>query len=82
MTRTKQKTFSTLDLYLSSFLSLSGIPPNLEVNNGKVIFTFTASENLFKQILEYNSNVSVLVADFVTTIKALRGQMLTMRAKI
>lgn len=76
----EKKTFSTLDLYLSSFLSLSGIPPAFEVNNGKVIFTFPVSENLFKQILKYNSNISVPVADFVTTVKALRGQMLTMRA--
>ncbi len=79
MIKTEQRLFTTLDLYLSSFLSLNGIPPNLEFKNGRVIFVFPISNNLNSLSLEFNSNVSVPVADFVVTIKTLRGQMLTMR---
>ena len=79
MAKTEQKTLQTLDLYLSAFLSLSGIPPALEVNNGKVVFTFLVSDDLYKLMMNYNSNVSVPVTDFVTVVKTLRGQMLTMR---
>jgi len=81
MTETKQKTFSTLDLYLSSFLSLCGICPNLEIRNGKVIFTFFATDKLYKLMMDFNSNVSVPVADFVTTIKSLRGKMITVKGE-
>ena len=76
---TKLKNFTTLDLYLSAFLSLSGIPPLLESKNGRVIFSFPAREDLYQLMANYNGNVSVPVAEFVTAIKALRGQMLTMR---
>lgn len=75
----KKMNFKTMDIYLSSFLSLSGQPPNLKVNHGKVIFSFPASDDLYKLMMNFNSNVSVPVTDFVTLIKTLRGQMLTMR---
>lgn len=79
MIKVEQKTFQTLDLYLSSFIHLCGISPKLELNNGKVVFTFPVTEDLYKFMMNYNSNVNVPVTDFVTTIKTLRGQMLTMR---
>lgn len=80
MNRTKDKTFQTLDIYLSSFLSLSGFPPQLEVNeSGKVIFVFTLTDDLAALMMRYNNNDKVPVSDFVTTLKALRGQMLTRR---
>jgi hypothetical protein len=81
MTNTLQKTFETLDIWLSAFLSLHGVPPKLEVRNGKVIFSFPASDDLYRLMANYNSNVNVPVTDFVTAVKALRGQMLTMRGQ-
>lgn len=79
MTKSEQKTLQILDLYLSAFLSFSGIPPKLELNNGKVVFTFPVSDDLYKLMINYNSNVNVPVTDFVTGVKALRGQMITLR---
>lgn len=81
MTKAEQKTLQTLDLYLSAYLSLCGILPKLEINNGRVVFVFTANDDLYRLMANYNSNVNVPVTDFVTTIKALRGQMLTMRGQ-
>jgi hypothetical protein len=78
MEKAKQ-TFNSLDLYLSAFLSLSGIQPELKLQEGKIIFSFPTSDDLFKVINNYNSNVNIPVADFVTTVKTLRGRMLSMR---
>jgi hypothetical protein len=79
MAMTRQQNFQTLDIWLSAYLSLCGLVPTLEVNNGKVVFIFPVSDDLYKLIRNYNGNVNVPVADFVTVVKALRGQMLTMR---
>jgi hypothetical protein len=79
MAKTKQKDFTTLDIYLSAFLSQFGIQPSLKLNNGKVIFSFRSSDDLFKLMMNFNSNVSVPVTDFVTTVKTLRGQMLSLK---
>ena len=81
MTKTEQKTFQTLDIGLASFLDLHYLPSTLEVNNEKVVFTFPISDDLYKLITNYNSNMSVPVLDFVTTLKKLRGQMLTLRGQ-
>ena len=75
----KEMKFETMDLYLSAFLSLSGQPPRLKINHGKVIFSFPASNDIYKLMTNFNSNVNVPVTDFVTTVKTLRGQMLSMR---
>ncbi|HVN97150.1 MAG TPA: DUF5659 domain-containing protein [Syntrophorhabdaceae bacterium] len=66
-----------LDIYLSSFLSLHGIEPALELKSGKVVFTFEADDQVYRLMNLFNGNVDVPVADFVTTVKTLRGKMLS-----
>ncbi len=82
MLKIEQRVFQTLDIYLASFIYLSGISPKLEVNNQKVVFSFPVSDDLYRTIIDYNSNKTVPVTDFVTVVKSLRGQMLTMRNEI
>ncbi|MFA5823055.1 MAG: DUF5659 domain-containing protein [Thermodesulfovibrionales bacterium] len=81
MKKAEQKTFETLDLYLSSFLALSGMTPRLELINGKVIFVFDVSNKLYELMRDFNSNDPVFVTDFVTMIKMMRGKMLSMRSQ-
>ena len=73
--------FETMDIYLSAFLSLFGVQPELKLNHNKVIFSFPATEDLYQLMMNYNSNVNVPVSDFTTTVKTLRGQMLSMRGR-
>jgi hypothetical protein len=79
MTKAAERLFTTLDIYLASFLALNGIPPILELKNSRVVFSFPTTDKLYRLTLDFNSNVDVPVADFVTTVKTLRGQMLTMK---
>lgn len=79
MSKTSEKEFSTLDVYLSAFLSLHGLTPTLENLNGRIAFNFPAGDQLYRLMTSYNGNEPVPVADFVTQVKTLRGQMLTMR---
>lgn len=81
MAKTEQKTMSTLDIYLSAFLSLHGLQPELQTNNGRVTFNFLVSDELYQLANAYNGNSPVFVASFVTSIKTLRGQMLTLRGQ-
>ena len=71
------RTIDLLDIYLSSFLSLHGIEPELELKGGKVVFTFPATDRVYRLMNLFNQNTEVRVADFVTSVKTLRGQMLS-----
>lgn len=73
------KTFETLDIYIASFLTFNGLKPELQITNGRVIFVFPRSDDLYRLLSKYNSNANVGVADFVTVVKTLRGQMLSMK---
>lgn len=73
----KTKAFSTLDIYLASFLSLHDQDVTLELQNGKVIFTFEATDSLYRLMNQFNSNETIPVLDYTTVIKTLRGKMLT-----
>jgi len=77
----KDRRFSTIDINLSSFLELNGLQASLELNSGKVIFVFPANDTLYKFLEAYNSNSLVPVGDFVTRLKILRSQMITMRGQ-
>ena len=76
------KTFGTMDLYVSAFLSLHNLEPTLEERNGKIIFTFEATDNLYQLMSKFNSNEDVPVADYTTAVKTLRGKMLTAKESI
>ena len=76
------RTIDLLDIYVSSFLSLHGVEPKLETRNGKVVFTFEANDHVYELMNLFNGNVNVPVADFVTTVKTLRGKMLTAKEGI
>lgn len=78
----KTKSFSTLDIYLSAFLSLHNLEPTLEIRNGKVIFVFESTDSLYRLMSDFNSNEPVEVADYTTAIKTLRGKMLTAKESI
>lgn len=73
----KERILSIIDINLASFLSLCGIEPTLENRNGKIVFLFETSDNLYRLINDFNSNTLVPVADFVTRLKTLRGKMLS-----
>lgn len=73
----KTKAFSTLDIYLASFLSLHDQEVILELQNGKVVFTFESTDSLYRLMNNFNSNEEIPVLDFTTVIKTLRGKMLT-----
>ncbi len=71
------KTFTTLDIYLSAFLSLHNLEPTLDIKNGKVIFVFDASDDLYRVMGLFNSNQDTPCLDLITEIKTLRGKMLS-----
>jgi hypothetical protein len=73
----KIKTFSTLDIYLASFLTLHDQEVTLELQNGKVVFTFESTDTLYRLMNDFNSNEDVPVLNYTTVIKTLRGKMLT-----
>lgn len=76
------KTFSTLDIYLSAYLSLHDLEPTLELRNGKVIFVFESTDGLYRLMNDFNANEPVPVADFTTAVKTLRGKMLSAKERI
>lgn len=76
-----RKEFETLDIWLASYLSLCGIHPILENKNNRVVFIFPQSDDLYRLISNFNSNISVPVADFTTIVKMLRSQMIQLRGQ-
>jgi hypothetical protein len=75
----KVKELELIDLYISAFLVLHGIHPRLNLKNGKVVFVFDSTDEVYRLMTDYNSNQDVPCLDMITAIKTLRGQMLTLK---
>jgi hypothetical protein len=73
------KTLELIDLYLAAFLLLHGIPPQLILKNGKVLFVFDTTDEMYRLLALFNSNQDVPCLDLITAIKTIRGQMLTFK---
>lgn len=76
------KVLELLDLYIAAFLLFNGIPPKLILKNGKVLFVFGATDEVYRLMNLFNSNEDVPVADYTAAIKTLRGRMLTAKENI
>jgi hypothetical protein len=75
----KQKSWSSLDINLSAYLSYRGIPIDLENLNGRVIFTAPQSDELNRLTSAYNENDPVPVADYVGALRALKARMYALK---
>ncbi len=75
----KGKEFRTLDLYLASYLSLRGHAPTFTLQGTRVIFDFPATDDVYQIAAEYNGNPDILLLDYVSEVRKIRSQMLSVR---
>lgn len=76
----KQKDFITADLYLASAISLLlNTLPSYRVDNGKTLFIFSPSNDLYQAMNEYNNGIALNALDYAQMVKRLRAEMLMRR---
>ncbi len=74
------KEFITPNIYLSSAISvLLNIQPNFKVENGRTLFCFPVSDDLYKAISAYNNGIALSAYEYAEKIKRLRGEMIMRR---
>lgn len=71
--------YSTLDAYVAAFLTLHGLIPRLVDQDGKIVFVFVQSDELSKELANYNAGASVDASKFAFTIKVLKSRIHSMR---
>lgn len=77
----KVKRFTITDLYLACYLQINGILPELQSLNGRIIFSFPATDELYKLVNEYNTGAVASVVDYTAALKDLRARMHNAKAK-
>jgi hypothetical protein len=75
----QEKVFTTLDAYLSGYLTLQGFIPRLIEQGNKVVFAFTASDELYQTIAEYNTGARVEASQLALATKTLKSQIHSLR---
>jgi Domain of unknown function (DUF5659) len=79
MRKDKEQLYTTLDSYVSGFLTLRGFLPKLVDQNGKIIFVFNQSDELLRSLADYNTGAVVEAARFAFAIKTLKSQIHSIR---
>lgn len=67
------------DIYQAAFLSLNSISPQFIKSGTRVVFQFEATKEVKKLLEQYSQNPSVLLLDFVSHLRKLRSQMISLR---
>jgi hypothetical protein len=60
---------------------LLSIEPSFEVQNGRTIFVYPASDDLYWAISLYNAGIQVNAYEFAEKIKRMRGEMIARRGQ-
>ena len=77
---TKLKEFVTPDLYLCCVISiLLNVQPTFKVENGRTLFCFPASDNLYKAMTVYNNGIPINAYELCEKIKRMRAEMIMRR---
>ena len=69
------------DIHQAAFLSLNNISPSFVKSGTRVVFQFNATREVTKLLDLYNQNPTVQLLDFVSHLRQLRSQMLSLRDK-
>lgn len=67
------------DIHQAAFLCLNNIHPSFVKSGTRVVFQFNATREVNNLLDLYNTNPTVLLLDFVSHLRKLRGQMLSFR---
>ena len=78
----EEKSFKTSELYLAAIISiLLNIEPSFEVVNGRTIFVYPASDDLYRAINLYNGGIEVNAYEYAEKLKRLRAEMIMRRGR-
>jgi hypothetical protein len=77
----KSRPVTLQDLYIAAFLILYKLEPKLEMKNGRVFFIFEGSEQVYRLMNEFNSDVEIPVSSYVAAIKSLRARMFGVKSQ-
>ncbi|OPX95465.1 MAG: hypothetical protein A4E58_02109 [Syntrophorhabdus sp. PtaB.Bin006] len=76
----KPEQFVTADLYLGSAISiLLNQQPTFKVENGRTLFCFPVSNDLYAAMVAYNNGIPLNAYEYAEKIKRLRAEMLMRR---
>lgn len=77
----KDSKFVTADLYLASAICrLLNTFPEFKVENGRTLFVFPITNDLYKAMNDYSNGVHLNAYEFTQMIKRLRAEMLMRRS--
>ncbi len=73
--------FTTMDAYVAGYLVLKGFSPALITQNSgsKIIFSFPDSEQVQKEIFDFNAGAVVNARQFSFTIKNLKSKIFSIK---
>ena len=80
-TKQDKKPFRISDIYTAAYLVLSNLSYTLEKQNGKILFCFMPSPDLYRLLQDFNEGIKVDVAEFAREVKRLRAIMLEAKGK-
>ena len=73
---TVTREFITSDLYLSSAIAiLLNIAPHFKVENGRTLFVFPVSDDLYRAMDDFNGGIPINALQYSLMLKKLRGEM-------
>jgi len=76
------KYFETADLYLSAAICiLLKIEPIFRVENGRTLFVFPISDDLYRAMSVFNAGIELNAIEYAQQIKRLRAEMLMRRSR-
>ena len=74
-----QQPLYVYDIHVGAFLELNGIVAELKKEGTRVVFCFPDSVTTHNAIELYYANPEIQIVDFVSHLRRLRAQMLSMR---
>lgn len=67
------------DIYSVAYADFKGVPVEMRKDGNRVVFLLPDDPGTYRALGEFNNNPTLPVLDFVTHLKKIRSQMISMR---
>lgn len=77
--RTNPTTIPIHDIYAAAYGDYKGIPIHYDKQNRRVIFLLPDTPETYQVLAEFNKNPVLPILDYLTHLRKLRAQMISLR---
>lgn len=77
----EEKEFQTFDMQLAAYLEMRGLRPVFSNRGERVIFIYTATEELYRVLADFNADSPTPIVTYLNALRSMKNRVYARRVR-